>query len=225
MNLDLSDRYEPPPHKRASRGPSGCLIAFIVTMILLAVGVTVLIINIKSIAARAVAMIIEKTIEDSDLAVEQKTQLIARIGRLRDDYIDGKISDEQLRRVAEEIAEGPLLLVGAVYHLDSEFVAKSGLSEDEKKAAKLTLQRVARGVHEKTIPWENLDPLFRIISDTDADGERELKKKVTDPELRDFLKLAEQEADKAAVPKEPMQIDLAEELDKAIERALEERPF
>lgn len=225
MNVDLSDQYDPPPHRRAATGGGcgrGCITAVVVVLILVGVGVTYVVFNFKSLAARAVAMIIEKTIEESDLPADQKLKLIARVGRLRDDYLDGKITDEQLRRVAEEIADGPLLLVGTVYFIETQYVAKSGLSEEEKKAAKLTLQRVARGVHEEKISEDKLDPMFRIVSTTDADGNVELKETVTDAELRDFLKLAEKEADNAEIPQEPMQIDLAEELDKAIERAMKE---
>jgi hypothetical protein len=225
MALDPVNLAARAPKRLGGGCGGGCLITLAVLAVI-TVGVVIFVaVNFKSIATRIVVHVIEKSIDDSDLAPEEKARLIARIGRLRDDYLAGRITDEQMQRIGEEIHDSPLFFVGGVYVLDTRFVAGSGLSDDEKRAAKLTLQRVARGLHEKKIDNKSLEPAWRIVTTGEPKGKRDLKEKITDGELRDFLKLAKEQADKAKIPDEPMQIDLADELDKAIERALEDKPF
>ena len=223
MNLDLQTEYDPPAYKKPPSGcGKGCLIVSLICLAILLIGGTYVALNFKSLGARAVAYLVKKTIEESHLPADQKQSLVNRVDRLRDDFIDGKINDEQLKRIAEEILQGPLLPVGMVMFIEQQHVASSGLSEEEKKQAHLTLQRLARGVIEKKIPYANLDPLFKAISTIDAEGNQELKKKLTDKELRDFLTLAQREVEAANISEEPLKIDLAKELDEAIERGMQE---
>jgi hypothetical protein len=227
MNIELTPEppFEPPVKKS---GGHGCLIAIVVVLVLIGAGVFFVVANFRSLAARAISYVIATTIENSDLPVDQKQKLVARIDRLRDDFIAGKITDEQLKRIAEEIVDGPLMPVGMMLFINEKHVAPSGLSEQEKQEARLTLQRVARGLNEKKITTTKLDPAWRVISTTDSKGKRELKKSVTDAELRDFLKLAKKEADDAKIVDAPLDVDLAKELDEAIERAMAEpieKPF
>ncbi len=221
MNITLGQEPDNEPPVKKSGG-NGCLIAVIVTLLILGAGVVFVVLNAKSLLARGAAYVIQKSIENSDLSPEQKQKLVARVDRLRDDYIAGKISDEQLKRIAEEIVEGPLMPVGVTIFIHEKHVAKSGLTDQEKAEAKLTLQRAARGLNEKKIKQSQLDPAWRVISTTDAKGKREMKDTVTDAELRDFLKLVKKEADDAKISDEPLDIDVAEELDKAIERGMRE---
>lgn len=231
MNLDLRDDHEPPAYRKPASSSGcgkGCLIVLLISIVLLGIGVTYVAFNYRSLVARGGAYLVKKTIEASDLPADQKLALMSRVDRLRDDFLAGKISDEQLKRILEEIVEGPILPVGVVLFIEQQHVAQSGLSDQEKKDAHLTLQRLARGVIEKKIPYANLDPLFAAISTTDSQGKRELKKKLTDTELRDFLTLAQREVEKAKVSEEPLEIDLAKELDEAIERGMLgpiEKPF
>ncbi len=224
MNLDLRDEYEPPAYRKPSSSGcgKGCLIVTLICLAILVIGGTYLALNYRSLAARGAAYLVKKTIEASELPADQKQALISRVDRLRDDFLAGKVSDEQLKRILEEIVEGPLLPVGVVLFIEQQHVAPSGLSDQEKQDARLTLQRLARGVIEKKIPYANLDPLFAAISTTDGKGHRELKKKLTDTELRDFLTLARHEIEAAKVSEEPLKIDLAKELDEAIDRAMQE---
>jgi len=233
MNLDLknqNDQYDPPAFKKASSSGcgKGCLVVTLICVAILLIGGTYIALNYRSLGARLVSYVVKKTIEQSDLPADQKQALITRVEKLRTDFIDGKITDEQLERIGKELVEGPLLPVGMVLFIEQQHVTPSGLSDDEKKAAHLTLQRLARGVIEKKIDYAKLDPMFAVISTTDSEGKKELKKKITDTEMRDFLTLAQREVDAAKIPEEPLQIDLAKEFDAAIERAMQEpieKPF
>lgn len=200
----------------------GCMIWVVAGVLVLVVAAGLVLLNLRSIGSRIAAYVVKRAVEQSDLPADQKRGLIARVDRLREDFVEGRITDEQLKRIGDEVLEGPLLPVGMVMFLDQEHVAKSGLSEVEKSAAKLTLRRLSRGFIEKTIRPASLDAVFATISGPDEQGKRQIKKHLTDTEIRDFLTLAEREVEKAKVPVEPLEIDLAKELDAAIERGMKE---
>lgn len=198
------------------------MIWIIAGVVVLVVGVGLVLMNLRSIGARVAAYAVKKAVEQSDLPADQKRGLMTRVDQLREDFIEGRITDEQLKRIGLEIFEGPLLPVGVVLFIEQEHVAKSGLSAEEKAEAKVTLRRLSRGVIEKTIPLRAIEPMFAGISAPDEQGKSHIKKHLTDTEIRDFLTLAQREADKAKVPAEPLEIDLVKELDAAIERGMKE---
>lgn len=117
----------------------------------------------------------------------------------------------------------PILHVGMVMLAEEKYVKPSGLSDEEKADARRTLDRLARGVHEKKISETELEQVGAPITVTKPDGSTELKETVTDEELRAFLKLARDKADEHEVPDEPFDVNIAEELEKAIDSALEQK--
>jgi hypothetical protein len=84
----------------------------------------------------------------------------------------------------------------------------------------LSLQRFARGVFEKSIPTSAIDEVTGPISTKDAQGHTQFKQQLTTEELEEFIAAAKARADSAKVPNEPFQINVADELDKAIDKAM-----
>lgn len=56
--------------------------------------------------------------------------------------------------------------------------------------------------------------------DRQPDGSEQLKERLTDAELKAFLEKAKEKADAANVPDEPFEVNIADELEKAIDKAL-----
>jgi hypothetical protein len=94
------------------------------------------------------------------------------------------------------------------------------LSDDDKADARLTLQRLARGAFEKKIAEADLQEVMQLLMQRQPDGHDQLKQALTDAELTAFLEKAEQKADDAGVPDEPFDVNIADELEQAIDRAL-----
>jgi hypothetical protein len=200
--------------------PTGCLIAAgIFLLLLIGVGIWVAV-SWKGWAAAATKAIATQAINDSQLPQEQKVRLIGRIDSLATDFESGKVSLEQVGKIFEEIAEGPLLPLGIVYAAEEKYIKPAAIPQEEKDAGVRTLQRLARGVFEKKIPKEKIEDVIVPISMPDADGDRQLKDSVTPEELRNFLARAKAEADAAAIPDEPFTVDVAAEVEKAIDKAL-----
>ena len=196
----------------------GCL-----TVLLLVVGIGVGLWvqqNWKGLAADAAKMVAQQAVQEAEMPAADKQRVLDRLNRLADDFKSGKISTEQMVRVFEEVAQSPLFPIAMVMFAEKQYVGPSGLTAEEKQAAKRTLQRLARGSFEKSISSEKLEEVMSLIQIDQGNGQKKMKEKLTDDELKTFLARAQQVADEAAVPDEPFEVNIPDELDKAIDDAL-----
>lgn len=187
----------------------GCL-----TIIVLVIAVVVVVaIHFKG---RGRTIIVER-INNSQLSEAQKTELIKQVDALAEEFKENNISMEQFKAIAKELKEGPILPLGMFMVIDAKYVKPSGLSDEEKKDAALQIQRFTRGVAEDTIPKETLQRSFSMLAVTDAKGNQQLKESLTDDELKTFIGQLKDTADKAKIPNEPYEVDIAAEFRKAVE--------
>ena len=216
------DRPETPPSQRSGCSKfamgCGCLLAGVLAITIVA-GVWIAM-NWKTWAADASKAVTAQVVAQSSLKPEEKARIIKRIDQLADDFKSGKLSPEQAGKVLEQIAQSPLFPIALVMAAEEKYVKPSGLSADDKTAAQVTLQRFARGAFEKKIPEADLNEVMQLLMQKQADGSDQLKRVLTDAELTTFLEKAKQKADKAEVPDEPFNVNIADELEKAIDRAL-----
>lgn len=180
--------------------------------------------NVKSIASDVARQAIVSTIERSELDPAEKQAVIAEVDRVVDQYRSGKITLEDLGRILDELAKSPVMQNIMIYAIEKQYVDPSGLPDEEKQAARLTLQRILRGIHEKKIEEGDLDAALDHLSAKTHDGQRQMKDRVTDEELRKFLAECRRVADRAGVPVEPFEIKISEEFRKAVERAMPSLP-
>lgn len=209
-----------PPDRGFKNIAIGCGVVALVLVLLAGASVWYTVRNFKSIATGFGTAVLVEVIEKSSLPDDQKHRLIARTHQLAQDYESGKISYEQLQSIGEYILESPILYVGSVLYFHQQYLASSTLSQEEKLNGHRTLQRLARGVYEKSIPSHAVQQVIAPISETDFRGQTRIKDNPTDDELRHVLKIAKQLADQALVPDEPFDVDLIEEFDRAVENAM-----
>jgi hypothetical protein len=210
---------------------TGCLIAVGIVLALLVGGGIFVAAQWKNLAAAGINAMAEAITQQSDLPQDQKDRIQASIKGVAEDFKAGKISTEQLGKVMEEIAASPLLPVGIVAAAEEKYVKPSGLSQEEKDAGKRTMERFARGLFEKKIPEAEAQNVLEPISEgkfsitmsgqsREANQEFRLKDKVNDAELREFLSRAKAKVDEKQIADEAYRVDIAEELEKAINKAL-----
>jgi len=204
---------------------AGCLIALGVLLLIGIIGGIWLSQNWRWVVANPFRAALVQGIEESRIPEDQQKQMIAEIDQLTEDFKSGKLSMQQLSRVFEEIGESPLLPVGTVYFIDEQYFAKSGLTEEEKQAGRLHLNRYARGIYEEDIARNDVERVVDPIADTSGDSiQFRPPEQVTDDELREMIRRAEEKADQVGVPEEMWEINFAEEFSAAIDRALGRAP-
>jgi len=170
----------------------------------------------KGWVASAANTATQQIVRDSGLPQDQRDSIVTDIKQLGDDFQSGRISTQELGRITQAIANGPLLPLAGVQAARQKYVEPSDMTPREKDAAILTLQRFARGVHEKKIKKEEIDDVVKPVADLMPNGRWRLKDKPTRMELDQFLENAKAKADDAMIPNEPFDLNIADELRKAI---------
>jgi hypothetical protein len=153
---------------------------------------------------------------------DQRKRMHDRIDEVGQQFKDGKLEIEQVLAIFEKLSKSPILPAGVSLFVKRVYIRDSGLDEEEKAAADIAIQRFSRGVIDGSIPEAKREAVLDMISTKQADGNRQFKQKLTDDELRDFLKAVTETADEAGVPAEVPEINFADEFDKAIDEALGE---
>jgi hypothetical protein len=199
----------------------GCFLMFVACGLLCAGIVWYVASNAKKIASNLARDAIVGTVEQSDLESNEKRAIIAQVDRVVDQYQAGEISTEDLGRIMEELAESPLMGAILIRSVELHYVEPSGLDDAEKEQARRTLQRVLRGLYEKQLTTEELEPAMDHISYRDAQGNRQLKQQISDEELRRFLAACRERVEAAEIPDEPYEVQISQELKRAIDRALD----
>ncbi len=220
--LEPNEHFEPstPPPSGCRNFAFGCGCAAACLLVIAAgIGIWVAM-NWKDWAADFGKQVAADAVSKSLLPAEDKARVLKRINQLADDFKVGKVSTQQLGKVMEQIAQSPLLPLGLVMAADEKYVKPSGLSNEEKDAARRTLQRLARGAFEKTIPENDTQEVMKLVTDHESNGNERLKERLTDDELKAFLEKAKEKADAASVPDEPFDVNIADEIEKAIDKVL-----
>jgi hypothetical protein len=173
----------------------------------------------KGWVANAANRAAESILRDSGLPDDQRNSITADIRRLGDDFESGRITTQQLGRITQTIANGPLLPLAGVQAARHKYVEPSDMTEKEKADAILNLQRFARGVTEKKISREEVDDVVKPVSDLMPNGRWKLKDKPSRLEIDQFIENVKAKADAAMIPNEPFDLNIADELKKAIQGA------
>jgi hypothetical protein len=158
----------------------------------------------------------QQIVRDSGLPQDQQASILADIRQLGDDFTSGKVTTEQLGKITETVAESPLLALAGVQAARQKYIEPSDMTAKEKEDAVLALQRFARGVHEKKIPKEAIDDVVKPVAELLPNGRWKLKDKPTRMEIDQLIENAKAKADEVMIPNEPFDLNIADELKKAI---------
>ena len=200
----------------------------VLQIVLIVIGVIVLIavcagiyvaLNWKGWAATAAYAASQAVVQDSGLPEDQRAGILSEVRQLGDDFKTGKITTQQMGLIVQTISEGPLLPLAGVQAARTKYIEPSNMKPKEKADAILNLQRLARGMYEKKIPKEDVNDIVKPVSDLKPNGRWALKANLTRLELDQFIANAKARADKADIPKEPFDLNIADELKKAIHSA------
>lgn len=201
---------------------SGCLIA-VVVVVLIIVGAGIFVAkNFKSWAAEGITAAMSMMIEESDLPEVERSEIIEILNQVKEEYLAGDITTEELGHILEAMTSCPAIAMGIVIQFEASYVAISSLSDGEKNEATLALNRFAQGLTNGLVGWEEIEDIIAPISETDAEGKQTLKDpgSVTDDEIREALAAVKRAADNAGIAEELVEVDISESFRTTIEEAL-----
>ena len=199
----------------------GCAVFFVVLICIGLAGVYWLTQNARGIAANMVTPAIQEVVSQMEIPADQKKQISARIEQLGDDFKNQKIGVDDLSSVLAGLAESPLARAAAAIWFTDDYIAKSGLTAEEKSEAKVTSKRFATALLDKSVSDKDANEVFDLVSEESANGQTVFKATLTDPELRELLDKMKKAADDADVPSNVPEINFASEFDAVVDKCLE----
>jgi hypothetical protein len=200
----------------------GCLIVAVVGILLAVFAVYWIVQNWRDVTSRFVSEGINQAIDVADLPQQEKDEIKVQVKRVTDAFRNNRMSQQQMSVLIQSLTESPILSIVAVTVAEKKYLDPSGLPDEEKAEAKITIQRFVGGAVQGTIDQNSIDMTLQNIADWQEDGGWKLRERVTDAELRAFLAVAKTEADKANVPAEPVDFDPSDEIKRIVDKAMGE---
>lgn len=216
-----ADTLEPPRKSGISACLIGCLITFGILSVFCAGAGFYTYYNFRKFAGSLARQAIVRTIESAELPAEEKTAIIVQIERVVEAYQNNEISNEELGDILQDLAESPLIGLIMVQAVEAHYVIPSGLSPEEKNAARRTVMRLLRGAIEEKIDKNQIESLSEHFMTGDEEN-RQLKQRLSDEELRAFLAAAKEMADVAEVPDEDFELRFSDRIREIVDKALGE---
>jgi hypothetical protein len=213
----------PPPPPQQGGGCLGCSMGCVIFLLVLALlcggGLLYVYFNWQVWAGDAARQVVVEAIKKSELQPADQDRVIVQVDRIIDEFKAGKISVERLGEMLKKVADSPLMPLVVVKAFEEQHLKKSSLPDDEKAAAELVLQRVARGVAEKKIEASELTDAIESISEKQGETTK-VKENLTEEDLRGFIEKLEAIADEKMISDEPFVVDIPTEFEKLVDELL-----
>lgn len=212
------------PKKRSALATclTGCLILFVVVLVLGVIAGIYAYRKFPEWAAIGISETAKQVINETDLPEEEKVDISVQIDRLADATRERKLSLPQMGEFLQNLVQSPLMTTLAMSMVDKKYIEPSGLSDEEKAAARVTVQRFMRGAIDQQISEAEVEKAMAPVSTRQPDGNMELKEKVTDDELKEFLAAAKEQANAAKIPEEVAAVDPSDEFKRLVDQTLGE---
>jgi hypothetical protein len=199
---------------------TGCLIAFVVILVLAIIAGVWAYRKFPEWAAMGISEGAKQVINETDLPEEEKADISIQIDRLAEATRERKLSLAQMGEFLQNLMQSPLMTTLAMSVIDKKYITPSGLSDEEKAEAQVTVQRFMRGAIDQKISDAEMKKALAPVSTEKPDGEVELKETVTDDELKAFLTAAKEQADAAGIPEEVEAVDPSDEFQRLVDKTL-----
>lgn len=215
--------YEQEPKKQMSgcaKAGIGCGIALLIVVIIVALGAWYIARNAKSWTAGAFASVVNQAVDQSTLPDEQKNAITSRVDHVRDEFVAGNITLEQIGRAMENLNVENLIAAGFTQYVGTGPMQSSALSDDDRAVGKQAMNRVATGVLDGQISESQARQALAPIMQQTGSGNWEFKTNPTAEELQQVMDNANDLADKAGIPEDVEEVDFGKRVDEAFDEAL-----
>jgi hypothetical protein len=200
----------------------GCLIAVAIVLVLVIAGGIFVYMNARGWSASLMQTVAVEAVNQSDLPESEKPEIIAVFDDLSESFRSGDVTLEELIEVFTDLDKTPVFALGTVLQFEGAYVGKSGLTDEQKAAAKLTLNRVAQGLADNRLSWDQATAILKPVTVKDANGDDDLlmPDETNDEQIREVIANAEAAVTEAGITDAYKEIDLSEEFRKHIEARL-----
>ncbi len=225
------------PQERSGSGKLilvGCLSVIIAGLLLAGVGGVYVWQNWRGLTAEKVAEVTDNRLRAIHLPDQEREEIMERVEYLATEFREERIEVEQFKALGQALAKSeflPMLVAKAAY---GGYIVPSDLSDTDKARAQHAFGRVAAGYVVGEVTKDELKELLRPLSEdgtlnfkftektltTNQNMNLKPPGDVTEEELLELIESAETLAIEKDLSPDPLEVDLAQELDRAIEETI-----
>lgn len=198
----------------------GCLIAAVVLLLLLLVGGWFVSQKWRGWVGTLVETTLEQTLDESTLPEDEKLEIQVQVQRVVEAFEDRRLTQAQIDQLIARIAQSPLSASMIAFTIEKKYFDRSGLSDEEKAAGRMTLRRGVRGLIDGDLTEQDADAVLSHIGTKRPDGNWDFRDNVTDEELREFLSDVKTRADAAGVAETVDEVDPSDEVKRIVDSIL-----
>ena len=159
----------------------------------------------------------------SQLPAQEQQEIMVQVDRVTTAFREKTISGEQLGLLAEKLVEVAAHVAdGDASTIEKQYFAKSGLSDEEKTAGAMTLQRFIRGTIDEKINEAGIDAAMAHVADARS-ARRQLEAARNNSPTKSCGPSSPKPRSRPtrqAIPEQPAEIDPSEEIRKIVDEAL-----
>jgi len=208
--MDSMRTEEEPRRSKAMTWFVGCLGALVIFAALCAGGSWLMCSSIVDWAVEAMHGVFVEAVEQSDLDEEDIASIKTDLDRLRDAFLEDRVQQEELQDFERDFER--VLGIGFAKFMVTTVLPDSGMEGEELAGAERTAQRFGRGIQEGSINSERGLGEFQLENE---DGEWNLD------DVRDTVSKMKAAADRANVPDEPLELDVAGEFTQLVDSLID----
>lgn len=207
-------------------GCIGCMVAVGILLVLLIAGGFYVKAKWKGWTVSGIRQVVQNGLDESKLPQDQITALLGEYDRVGEKFKKGDIGFDELADLGEKLADSPAVPFAAVMVVDTAYLTRSTLNDEQKADIIRSLERYARGISEKKISQSTLERTLQPIAVRTGKSNWQIREPgiVTDQDLLDLGARAKTNADEAQIPDESFDVDLVGEVRKIIDEVLGETP-
>ncbi len=156
-------------------------------------------------------------VDQSPLEESQRISIKADLARLCDGFAEGQVGIEDFEEFADTLGDGPFFPMAGVMAAEQLVLEPSELTEDEKVEGRIHLERIARGLYEKSITTREAFVVLDPVNATHDPDDFRLEESPSAEEVRAVIANAKAKADSKEIPVEPFEVDMAAEIKRAVD--------
>ena len=197
------------------------LVIIFFAMVLVCAGlVTLAIMNGRSLLAWMASKPLNTAVQQCSLPADQKMRLTASLDGLIADFRNERVSFAQLSAIFQELAEEPFIDLVLIEIVRNEAAKSLHFDFQHLLDLQMSLDRLQRGIIEGVLDSDAVKATMDCVSTAQPDGSRRLKQPVMRADIEALMAESTKQADRAGIPRERYQADIAGEVERIIDRRL-----
>lgn len=217
----------------------GCLVMIVLIVLTVGIGGYYLKTQWRHWTARVITAVTDDMLSEFRLSESDREGVKAEIARFVTHLESGQISIDQIRKLVEEVRQGPLPGLLFLHGVAIGHLVPPDVPKEEIEQAQLDAQRLQRAAVEGKVSSQALQEIFKAIpreakeplpaereppgsdpSESNREQTGDFKKEITARDWRPVMSLIKKMADEAGIPNEPYHLNLTQEIRKLLDQVL-----